>query len=639
MNLFERFPKNPILKPNKEESWESKAVFNGCPIKKGKKIYLLYRALSPPHYHASINYLIKISDIGIAESDDGLNFTKRKKFIVPEEEWEKYGCEDPRVTKFNGQYYIFYTALSRYPFTSEGIKIGLAISQDLKKIKEKHLVTPFNAKGMALFPEKINGKIYALLTVNTDRPPAKIALASFEKEEEIWSEKFWLSWYQKLENYSLPLQRRKEDHLEVGTPPIKTKYGWLLFYSYIRNYFSEKRLFTIEAILLDLKNPFKIIGRSDYPLLVPEEEYEIYGMTPQVVFPSGALIQKDEIWLYYGAADTTIALAKAKLSNLIQILIKPKDLSLKFTRVPENPIITPIKNHFWESKATFNPGAIFLKDRIHIIYRAMAEDNTSYLGYASTKDGFHIDERLPEPIYVPREDFEKKLVPGNNSGCEDPRLTLIDNKIYLFYTAFDGKNPPRIAVSSISVDNFLNKKWNWEKPVLISPPEFDNKDACLFPEKVKGKYLIFHRFGESIDIALLDHLNFDGKTWLEETIWLLPRKGFWDSLKVGIAAPPLKTKIGWILFYHGVSEEDHYYRVGALLLDLKNPLKILKRTIEPILEPEMPYEKEGQVKNVVFPCGAVLLGKKVFLYYGGGDSVCCLATIDLDFLLSKLKEI
>ena len=239
--IIERAEKNPLLKPKAIHSWEAEAVFNGCPVKKGNKTYLVYRAVSLSHYHQVAGTKLAISNIGIAESSNGLDFHDRKCLIVPEESWERFGCEDPRVTKLGDKYYIFYTALSAYPFNAGGIKIGVAISKDLISIQEKHLVTPFNGKAMALFPEKIDGKVWAVLTVHTDNPPAKICLASFNNEDEIWSEKYWNKWYKdfsaKSEKYALPLQRKPQDHIEVGTAPIKTKHGWLLFYSYIRNYF------------------------------------------------------------------------------------------------------------------------------------------------------------------------------------------------------------------------------------------------------------------------------------------------------------------------------------------------------------------------------------------------------------------
>ncbi|HDY73005.1 MAG TPA: hypothetical protein ENH86_00325 [Candidatus Jorgensenbacteria bacterium] len=635
--IIKRSNDNPILKPNREQSWEAEAVFNGCPVKKGNRIYLLYRALSLPHYHTSAQTKMMISDIGIADSKDGVHFENRKRFIVPEHSWERFGCEDPRVTHLNGTYYIFYTALSEYPFTADGIKVGLAVSKNLKKVDEKHLVTPFNAKGMALFPEKINGKMWAILTVHTDKPPAKICLTSFDKEEDMWSERYWKKWYKNFEKHSLPLARNPEDHVEVGAPPIKTKYGWLLIYSYIRGYFSPRRLFTAEAVLLDLKNPSKIIARTEAPILIPEEYYERIGLVPNMIFPSGVLIEGDCLSLYYGAADTTCCLATIELSSLLgQILERGKN-SAKLKRAKENPIITPEKKHAWESKATFNPGALYLKDKVHLVYRAMSENNTSVFGYATSQDGIHIDYRLSQPIYTPRESFEQKLQPGGNSGCEDPRLTKIGNKIYMCYTAFDGKHPPRVALTWIRSNDFLNQQWHWSKPVLISPPDLDDKDAFIFPEKFNGKYVIIHRSGDDIDLAFSSTLNFKGDTWLEEYRWIIPRKGWWDSKKVGAAAPPIKTKEGWVFLYHGVSDKG-VYRVGAVLLSLKNPVKIIGRTDNPIFEPETSYEKEGQVPNVVFPCGMVLLEETLFVYYGGADQVVGVATIEMKKLLKVLKQ-
>lgn len=630
--IIERYDKNPILVPSKDHSWEAEAVFNGCPVQTGKEIFLLYRAMSRPHYHTTAKTRLMVSDIGIAESKDGINFHNRKRFVIPQYEWERFGVEDPRVTKLDNKYYIFYTALSTYPPNAEGIKIGLAVSKDLKTCQEKHLVTPFNAKAMALFPEKINGTIWTILTVHTDRPPAKICLASFEKESDLWSETYWQKWYKNFEKYSLPLQRRPEDHIEVGAPPIKTGYGWLIFYSYIRDYFSPKRLFGIEAVLLDLKNPFKIIARTNYPILVPEEYYERIGHVPNVIFPSGAMIQNDLIYLYYGATDTTCALVFISLSDFFKKLLSQGKSSFKFLRAKENPIISSKKENNWEAKATFNPATIYLQGKVHILYRAQSDDNTSVFGYATSIDGTHIDFRPPKPVYVPREPFEQKLTPGGNSGCEDPRLTKIGNTIYMLYTAFDGKNPSRVALTSILEKDFLGQKWNWAKPVLISPPDEDDKDACLFPEKIKGKYVIIHRAGDDIDLSFHSDLNFDGSEWLEEYRWIAPRKGMWDSRKVGIAAPPIKTKEGWLVLYHGVSD-DGVYRVGAVLTDFYDLTKIISRTDEPIFEPETEYEKVGQIPHVVFPCGAVVLGENIFMYYGGADKVVGVATGAIEKLL------
>ncbi len=636
--LIKRSDKNPILQPKKEHSWEAEAVFNGCPVQKDNKIYLVYRALSLPHYHTTTQRRMQLSQIGIAESKNGTDFSDRKRFIVPEHEWEKFGCEDPRVTKLNGKYYIFYTALSEHPFRAEGIKVGLAISKDLKEIKEKHLITPFNAKAMALFPEKIDGKMWVILTPNTDKPPSKISLASFKKEEDLWNEGMWQKWYKNIEKNSLPLQRHPNDQIEVGAAPIKTKHGWLLIYSYIRNYYSGNPTFTFEVVLLDLKNPFKIVATTTIPLLVPQEYYEKIGIIPNVIFPAGAFLKNNVIHVYYGATDTTCALALIDLRVLLKRLLKKDEGKIvSFLRAKENPIIAPIKEHSWESRATFNPAALYLDGKVHIVYRAMSEDNTSVFGYATSNDGIQIDYRATDPIYTPRESFEQKLTPGGNSGCEDPRITKIGDTIYMLYTAYDGQNCPRVAATSIKEKDFLAQKWNWSKPVLITPPNIDDKDACVFPEKIKGQYFIIHRSGEDIDSAFVKSLDFDGKTWVEEYRWIMPRPGMWDSKKVGIASPPIKTKQGWVLLYHGVSDEDHFYRVGAILLDLKDPTKIIARLNEPIFEPETLYEKVGQIPNVVFPCGAVHIKDKIFIYYGGADEVIGVATINVDTLLKSLR--
>ena len=637
MFSVKRSSHNPILVPIQENPWETFATFNWSPVvsrKDPKTIHCAYRAMSEAYLIPE--HKLRLSSIGYASSKDGINYTNRTQLIKPELEWEHYGCEDPRITELNGKFYIFYTALSLFPFSPEGIKVACAITRDFKTIEEKHLVTPFNAKAMALFPSKINGKMMAILTVNTDnvKRKAKIALAEFDKEEDIWNSSYWAKWYRNLDRYTFSLRRIVSDHIEVGSAPLKTKYGWLLIYSHIQDYTSANKIFGIEALLLDLKNPAKVIGRTRHPILVPEETYEKYGQVANVIFPSGALIRNKKLWIFYGAADTTSCMAEVKLENLLRSM-QPFGRPKSVKRYKKNPIITPIAKHPWERKATFNPAAIEIDGKIHIIYRAMSEDNTSTLGYASSKNALTIDERISKPIYVPREEFESKKVPNGNSGCEDPRIIRMGNKLYMCYTAYNGIQPPRVALSTIEMDDFLKKDWKWSKPILITPPGIDDKDACIFPEKIDDQYLIIHRIDCQICV---DYTTFI-KTAPEEVtkgIRLMgPRYGMWDSAKIGLAGPPIKTKAGWILFYHGVGE-DRYYRLGAALLDLKNPIIIHARTNEAILEPEKTYEKEGQVPNVVFPCGHVLREDTIYHYYGGADSVVAVATTKLSDLLAIL---
>ncbi len=637
MATLTRIPENPILSPNPEHDWENAGAFNGCVVFAEGKYHMVYRALSEKKVLNGIE--MEVSTVGYAESDDGVHFTGHRQLITPQEEWEKYGCEDPRITYMNGKYYIFYTALSVYPFAAYGIKLAVAITTDFQSF-QKHPATTFNSKAMALFPDLVDGKMAALLTLNTDMPPARIALAVFNREEDIWSPHFWAEWYEEANEHSLHLLRDARDQVELGAPPIKTENGWLLIYSYIKNYFSDNKVFGIEAVLLDLTNPRKIIGRTNLPMLTPEASYELDGVVANVVFPSGALIKDDLLYVYYGAADTKVALATMHSASLLDQLklLPPSPNALKrFIRSDDNPIIVPNPSLDWQKNGTFNPAAIYEDGRVHILYRAQGADGVSRVGYASSKDGLHIDENLTTPIYEPREDFEKSTKPGN-SGCEDPRITKIGDRIYMTYTAYDGQNPPRVALTSILISDFLDKKWNWETPKLISPPGVDDKDACIV-RRVKGDgFIAFHRLGDAMWIDFLRDLNFPEKKYLTGGIIAQARKNSWDNVKIGIAGPPLETERGWLLFYHAVSQPGFMYKVGAMLLDFEDPRKILARTDEPLFEPEKPYELVGAVPNVVFPCGAVIIDRVVYLYYGGADSVLGVATMPLETILTILLD-
>jgi len=327
---------------------------------------------------------------------------------------------------------------------------------------------------------------------------------------------------------------------------------------------------------------------------------------------------------------------------------------LVMERFDGNPILEPELEHWWESKAVFNPGALYEAGRVHLVYRAIGDEDVSVLGYASSPDGLHFDERLEEPIYIPREPFEgvrpdslppplpyaSSYVSGGGwvGGCEDPRLTRIDDRVFMTYVAFDGYSPPRLALSSIACDDFLAKNWQWRKPVLISPPGVIDKNACILPEKVNGQYVIFHRIFPDILIDFLDDLDFDGRTeWLKGQFRIGTRADYWDSRKVGAGPPPIKTEEGWLLIYHAVGEQaPGSYKIGAMLLDQKDPTRVLTRSPEPILEPKAWYETRGLKSNVVYPCGSVVIGKRLFIYYGGADRVVCTASIKLERLLEQL---
>jgi predicted GH43/DUF377 family glycosyl hydrolase len=308
-----RFPGNPILSPDLTHPWEHEAVFNGCPVYAHDGVHMLYRAQSSPVTIGSKT--LELSTIAHGISFDRVRFLNRRQLIIPEFEWEQYGCEDPRVTYFEGSYFIFYTAIGIWPPSPSGIRVACAVTNDFRTIDNKFPVTPFNAKAMTMFPEKINGKIALLLTANPDIPPSTIGIAYLDHEKDLTNTGFWHTWYADLSSHAVPLLRSTHDHIEIGAPPLKTKKGWLLIYCYIKSYLTSHKFFAIEAALLDIDNPQKIIGRTKEPLLFPETDYELEGKIPNVIFPSGALVFNDTLGIYYGAADTHICLATCSIDG------------------------------------------------------------------------------------------------------------------------------------------------------------------------------------------------------------------------------------------------------------------------------------------------------------------------------------
>lgn len=336
---------------------------------------------------------------------------------------------------------------------------------------------------------------------------------------------------------------------------------------------------------------------------------------------------------------------KKLLSKKSKVVKKEKSLKLK--KLAENPIIKP-SDYSWESKATFNPAAFQSEGKIHIIYRAIGEDDSSSLGYAYTYDGLNIEGRPTYHIY-------KRFFNGNESlpkidylsgggwsgGCEDPRVVLIDDIVYMIFTAFDGWGSVRIALTSIKLEDFKNKKWYWKNAVMISPPGEINKNWVIFPEKINGKFAIMHSFYPKILIDYFDSLDeLDGKKFIKSnnTRPVDYTRG-WDSWFRGVGPSPIKTKYGWLILYHAMDYRNaDRYRLGAILLDLNDPTKILHRSNSPILEPEEDYENNGHKWGVVYSCGAVVKNGELFVYYGGADKFVCVASMKLEDLLNDLMK-
>jgi predicted GH43/DUF377 family glycosyl hydrolase len=289
------------------------------------------------------------------------------------------------------------------------------------------------------------------------------------------------------------------------------------------------------------------------------------------------------------------------------------------------PILEPRGNHSWESRLVFNAAAILLNKQVHLLYRAMGNDHISRIGYATSSDGYNIDERLPEPILAPIQEEEKE-------GCEDPRITLIDDRLHLVYTAFGQHERDKvfqIAHTSISAENFLAKQWQWEKRSLPFAG-IRNKNGLLLPKKIDGQYLMFNRFDPDLCIAK----STDLQNWCDLKYVMGPRQKSWDSWKIGTTGPPIELNEGWLFIYHGVDYEK-VYRLGVAMLDKQNLQEVIYRCKDPILWPERQYERFGDVPNVVYSCGSVRIDNQVLIYYGGADSVLNVATYDLAELLPK----
>ena len=633
MFVIRREPHNPVLSPRREHPWEALATYNPSVIREENGWRMYYRALANPA--ALVSPYAGQSTIGEAFSEDGIHFSSRRQVLMSEQSWEEFGCEDPRVTVFEGTTYLSYTALGGFPFSKENIKVGIAVAKDGRNFSERHLATQFNAKAFTIFPERVGGKAAALLTVHTDEPPAEICLALADSVEDFWSPAFWDAWYKDWQSHKLPFRRTNNDHVEVGSAPLLTRHGWLILYAYIENYFGGgERVFSVEAALLGRDDPSKIISRTE-SILVPEEIYEQYGIAPDIVFPSGATLgESGRLDIWYGAADTVCAKASVKLHDLMRAL-NPEQPARTFARAPQNPILAA-RGEGFESRNVFNTAAIDLNGSIYLLYRAMDTANTSTIGLAVTKDGVTIDERLPSPVYVPRADFEKKRGGSTgNSGCEDPRIVRIAGTLYMTYTAYDGVHAPQGAISSIGVDDFLARRFDrWSAPFLLTPEGVDDKDLALLPEKINGNYLLYHRVNSQVCADLLPDLS-SGKRVSRCIEVIGPRLGMWDGLKVGSAAPPIKVGNNWLMIYHGVSRHATY-RFGAALLD-PSGTSVLARTTDPIFEPVEKYEKEGNVPNVVFSCGACVRGDTLFLYYGAADKVIGVASASLSHILDALS--
>lgn len=284
----------------------------------------------------------------------------------------------------------------------------------------------------------------------------------------------------------------------------------------------------------------------------------------------------------------------------------------------QQPVIQPIPEHNWEKSAVFNAAMVFFEGKFHCIYRATDigghERFGRYInsfGYASSKDLLHW-ERNKEPILI-------NDVPQELRGPEDPRIVRIDDLFYMTYTGFGDRFPDDYRICLATSKDLIH----WERQgITLDEP---NKDASLFPEKINGKFCMFHRRYPDIWLCYSDDL----KTWTDHQKIMSPIPHSWESERIGIAGPPVKLNGNWFLIYHGVDDKG-FYRLGACLLDGQDPTRVLERYPEPIIEPQLKWELDGFVPNVIFSCSTVLKDDKLYCLYGGADTVLGIAYMDVD---------
>ncbi|MBS1724596.1 MAG: glycosidase [Armatimonadetes bacterium] len=301
-----------------------------------------------------------------------------------------------------------------------------------------------------------------------------------------------------------------------------------------------------------------------------------------------------------------------------------------------NPVLTASDWHY-PVHAVFNPGATRLEDGSTLLLcRCENHGGISHFCRAISKDGYTNWKVDTEPCLLPSPDS----YPEELWGIEDPRITYVEEfgQYAIAYTAFGEGGP---GVSLAFTKDFLAYK----RRGLCMQPE--DKDAALFPRRFKEGFALIHRPVTSEHADMWLSYSPDLKNWGRPSRILKARKGaWWDANKIGLSPPPVETAEGWLVFYHGVRRHasGSLYRLGVALLDLEDPSRLVRRGQHWIMGPIEPYERVGDVPNVVFPTGAVLAEDKdtIVMYYGAADSSICIATTTvkqvLEFLNSKEND-
>jgi predicted GH43/DUF377 family glycosyl hydrolase len=330
---------------------------------------------------------------------------------------------------------------------------------------------------------------------------------------------------------------------------------------------------------------------------------------------------------------------------------------VKIRRCDRNPIVRP-GGFGWRRVATFNPGAILENGRFYLYERAAGSLRPflTSIGLLASDDGVHYTHVCDRPV------FTAAMAGYPQGSVQDARVVKIDGLYYLCYALqpypmdcwptgcgvpdyYTDNYPgwrerawPMITQSGIAVSDDL---MHFEHLCFVTPREIDDRDAVLFPEKIGGRFALLRRpvcnaTGDgaerpSIRLSYSDDL----RNWTPPQLLASPVHA-WEGGKIGAAATPVRTERGWLLLYHGVDEHS-VYRIGAMLLNLDDPGKVIARTKRFIMEPEEYYERVGLViPNVLFPTGNVVRDGLLHIYYGCADTAIGLATARLDELVDHV---
>ncbi len=303
-----------------------------------------------------------------------------------------------------------------------------------------------------------------------------------------------------------------------------------------------------------------------------------------------------------------------------------------FTRYDANPILS--RDHWpYPVNSVFNAAAVRLADGDTLLLcRVEDRRGLSHLTAARSAngiDGWRIDA-------VPTFPAEPDKYPEEIWGVEDPRITWLpeEKQFAIAYTSFARGGP---GVSLALTRDFRS----FERYGVIMPPE--DKDAALLPRKVGGYWALIHRPMTALGAHMWISYSPNLRHWGNHKVMLQARRGgWWDANKIGLCSPPIETPKGWLVLYHGVRQtaSGSIYRIGLALFDLDQPDVCLQRGDSWIFGPETPYERNGDVKDVVFPCGQTIGadGDTIHLYYGASDSCVALATGSIRELLTWLEE-